>query len=412
MKCELSKTLLFTCSSGLMLVLVFTFSFDSSLIIPKAYAVNLIVEQNTCKTTLNGFWDVPNNACITPGFAVDSTDSLTIPSGVFLVVNIGGTITNSGTINNNGGIGTGGTINNNSGGIINNNGGGFFDNIGGTITNSGTINNNIGGTFINSGTIDNYCHAALTNNGAFTGSLVVTLCNVTATTTLSSLQTPSTFSQQVTFTATVSLSTATRTIQFQVDGTDFGSPVALSGGTATLVTSSLSVRTHSVTASYGGDSNFAGNTSSALTQTVNKRITVTSITPNPASIVIGKSIQFTATVIDTDIGTTIDPSGHVTFSGGGGGSFSPSSCALLSGACALTYTPSSSGSITITGSYLGDSTHDTSSGTSTVTVLGDGHGHGNDGNDGNEGNSGNHESGDNHEEDKTNVNEKNGHDNS
>src|SRR2546426_357729 len=319
MKCELSKTLLFTCSSGLMLVLVFTFSFDSSLIIPKAYAVNLIVEQNTCKTTLNGFWDVPNNACITPGFAVDSTDSLTIPSGVFLVVNIGGTITNSGTINNNGGIGTGGTINNNSGGIINNNGGGFFDNIGGTITNSGTINNNIGGTFINSGTIDNYCHAALTNNGAFTGNLVVTLCNVTATTTLSSLQNPSTFSQQVTF---------------------------------------------------------------------------------------------TATVIDTDIETTIDPSGHVTFSGGGGGSFSPSSCALLSGACALTYTPSSSGSITITGSYLGDSTHDTSSGTSTVTVLGDGHGHGNDGNDGNEGNSGNHESGDNHEEDKTNVNEKNGHDNS
>src|SRR3989442_1842486 len=408
MKCELSKTLLFTCSSGLMLVLVFTFSFDSSLIIPKAYAVNLIVEQNTCKTTLNGFWDVPNNACITPGFAVDSTDSLTIPSGVFLVVNIGGTITNSGTINNNGGIGTGGTINNNSGGIINNNGGGFFDNIGGTITNSGTINNNIGGTFINSGTIDNYCHATLTNNGAFTGNLVVTLCNVTTTTTLSSLQNSSTFSQQVTFTATVSPSSATGTIQFQVDGTDCGSLVTLSGGTATLVTSSLSVGTHSVTASYGGDSNFAGNTSSALTQTVNKRVTITSITPNPASIVIGKSIQFTATVTDTDTGAVTNPSGHVTFSSGGEGSFSPSSCALLSGACAVTYTPSSSGSITITGSYLGDSTHDTSSGTSTVTVLGDGHGHGNDDN---EGNSGNHEGGDNHEKDKTNVNEEKGHDN-
>src|SRR3989454_2183076 len=176
MKCELSKTLLFTCSSGLMLVLVFTFSFDSSLIIPKAYAANLIVEQNTCKTTLNGFWDVPNNACITSGFALDSTDSLTIPSGAFLVVNIGGTITNSGTINNNGGIGTGGTINN-SGGIINNNGGGFFDNIGGTIINSRTINNNIGGIFINSCTIDNYFHPTLTNNAVFTVNPVLTLFN-------------------------------------------------------------------------------------------------------------------------------------------------------------------------------------------------------------------------------------------
>ena len=408
MKCELSKTLLFTCSSGLMLVLVFTFSFDSSLIIPKAYAVNLIVEQNTCKTTLNGFWDVPNNACITPGFAVDSTDSLTIPSGVFLVVNIGGTIANSGTINNNGGIGTGGTINNNFGGTINNNGGGFFDNIGGIIINSGTINNNIDGTFINSGTIDNYCHATLTNNGAFTGNLVVTLCNVTATTTLSSLQNPSTFSQQVTFTATVSPSSATGTIQFQIDGTNFGSPVALSGGTATLTTSSLSVGTHSVTASYGGDSNFAGSTSSALTQTVNKRVTVTSITPNAASIVIGKSIKITATVTDTDTGAVSNPSGHVTFFSSGEGSFSPSSCVLSSGACAVTYTPSSSGSITITGSYLGDSTHDTSSGTSTITVLVGGHGHGNDDN---EGNNGNHESGDNHEKENNDVNEKQGHDN-
>jgi hypothetical protein len=38
---------------------------------------------------------------------------------------------------------------------------------------------------------------------------------------------------------------------------------------ATYSTSTLSVGSHSITAVYGGDTNFAGSTSSTLTQTVN-----------------------------------------------------------------------------------------------------------------------------------------------
>jgi hypothetical protein len=45
--------------------------------------------------------------------------------------------------------------------------------------------------------------------------------------------------------------------------------VSLSGGKATLSTSTLSVGPHSITATYSGDTNYAGSISSVLTETVN-----------------------------------------------------------------------------------------------------------------------------------------------
>ena len=51
----------------------------------------------------------------------------------------------------------------------------------------------------------------------------------------------------------------------------------LSGGTATFATSSLSVSGHTITAVYGGDTNFTGSTSSGLTQTVNKGATTAAL---------------------------------------------------------------------------------------------------------------------------------------
>src|SRR5262249_6049230 len=76
----------------------------------------------------------------------------------------------------------------------------------------------------------------------------------TSTVVVSSLN-PATAGKPVTFTATVtagSPSTAapTGTVQFQVDGANLGSPVALSGGSAGITTSSLTVGTHTITALY------------------------------------------------------------------------------------------------------------------------------------------------------------------
>jgi Bacterial Ig-like domain (group 3) len=81
----------------------------------------------------------------------------------------------------------------------------------------------------------------------------------TNATVLASLN-PSELGQSVTFTATVGATSATPTgtVQFKIDGANSGAPVTLNGsGVAQLTTSSLTVGTHTVTADYSGDGDFA-----------------------------------------------------------------------------------------------------------------------------------------------------------
>jgi hypothetical protein len=94
--------------------------------------------------------------------------------------------------------------------------------------------------------------------------------NLTPTTTsLTSLPNPSAVGQSVTFTATVTgSSTPTGKVTFKDGGKSLGS-VTLSSGQAVLSTASLKRGSHSITATYGGDSNFATSTSPVYTQVVN-----------------------------------------------------------------------------------------------------------------------------------------------
>ena len=86
------------------------------------------------------------------------------------------------------------------------------------------------------------------------------------TTTLTSSSNPSAFGQPVTFTATVAASSPgtgspTGTVTFKDGSTTLGSGTltTTSGVTAaTFTTSTLSVGSHAITASYGGDANFVG----------------------------------------------------------------------------------------------------------------------------------------------------------
>jgi hypothetical protein len=93
-----------------------------------------------------------------------------------------------------------------------------------------------------------------------------------AVATLTSSATPSLFGQPVTFTATVSAlagaATPTGSVDFvdRTTNTDLGT-VALSGGTASVTTSSLAGGTHVIEAIYGGDGTFLG-TSGSFTQSV------------------------------------------------------------------------------------------------------------------------------------------------
>ena len=122
------------------------------------------------------------------------------------------------------------------------------------------------------------------------------------TTGVTSSVNPSAFGQSVTFTATVtpgSGSGQTGTVQFVIDGSNFGNPVTLSGGTAQTSTSSLSVSgsPHTVSATYSGDGSFTGSTGSLSGgQTVNKADTTTGVTSSLNPSAFGQTVTFTATV--------------------------------------------------------------------------------------------------------------------
>ena len=89
------------------------------------------------------------------------------------------------------------------------------------------------------------------------GQIVNAVANVGVTSTLN----PSAYGQAVSFSATVTGSNPTGTVQFTIDGSAFGSPVALVSGTAVSGSiSTLSVGNHSVAATYSGDANNGGST--------------------------------------------------------------------------------------------------------------------------------------------------------
>ncbi len=113
----------------------------------------------------------------------------------------------------------------------------------------------------------------------------------------------------MTFTATVTGSSPTGTVQFKDNGVNLGTPVTLSGGVATLTTSALTPGNHSITAVYSGDTNNAGSTSPVLTQTVNQAATTTALSSSLNPSQVGQAVTFTATV--TSGGGT--PTGTVTF---------------------------------------------------------------------------------------------------
>lgn len=94
---------------------------------------------------------------------------------------------------------------------------------------------------------------------------------------------PSTFGQSVTFTATVTPSTATGTVTFK-DGSTTIVSGALSGGVASFSTSTLTAAVHTIKAVYSGDTNYL-TSQDALAQTVNKA--VLTVTANSASRAYG-----------------------------------------------------------------------------------------------------------------------------
>jgi subtilase family serine protease len=111
------------------------------------------------------------------------------------------------------------------------------------------------------------------NYKAVTSSVLsVTVSKATPTIALSSSSNPAKAGTSVTFTATVTGPTGatapTGTVTFK-DGTTTLGTGTIASGKATYSTTSLAKGTHSITAVYGGNSNYLTATSSVLSQTIN-----------------------------------------------------------------------------------------------------------------------------------------------
>ncbi len=122
------------------------------------------------------------------------------------------------------------------------------------------------------------------------------------TTAVTSSANPSTYGSAISFTATVTSAggTPTGTVQFAVDGSPFGGPVPLAGGSASsLLISTLAVGTHPVTAEYvPDDSNLfdAGSGSLPTGQVVDRAAVTVALSATPAEWEVSVPVVFRATV--------------------------------------------------------------------------------------------------------------------
>lgn len=167
---------------------------------------------------------------------------------------------------------------------------------------------------------------------------------------------PSAFGQSVTFTATVTSNVPgevpTGAVVFVADGDELGTASLDASGVARLTTGGLSVGPHELIARYEGDENFASEDSDALSQTVDRAETTTSLVSSSISSVAGASVTFNATVLVNAPGAG-KPTGYVVFRSGddelGQGALDDAGVATFSTSSLST------GAHAITAKYEGDS---------------------------------------------------------
>ena len=141
-------------------------------------------------------------------------------------------------------------------------------------------------------------------------------------TAVSSSVNPSAFGQSVTFAATVTNTSAngagtpTGSVQFVIDGTNYGTAVALVNGSASVSDAALNVNgsPHTVYAVYtNSDGNYTGSTSPNFSQTVDADSTATAVSSNHNPPDFGQTVTFTATVTNTSANGAGTPTGSVQF---------------------------------------------------------------------------------------------------
>ena len=155
---------------------------------------------------------------------------------------------------------------------------------------------------------------------------------------------PVTLSTTVTGTVAGGSGVPTGTVAFDNGTTFVGSGTINGSGVATFAESSLAPGSHTLTASYGGDLNFAGSDDTAsgtkLVETVSGQATTSTTVTAPTgtpTIFYGSKVTFTATVADTSAGSVATPTGSVTFTTKSGSTVLASEVVALNSSGVATY---------------------------------------------------------------------------
>jgi sugar lactone lactonase YvrE len=171
---------------------------------------------------------------------------------------------------------------------------------------------------------------------------------------------PEPITATVTSTATASLLTGS--VTFTSNGTALGTGT-LSNGTATI-NPPFAVGAYSIVATYAGNSNLGGSTSTAYSLSIVAATTTTKLTVTPTTAALGSTITFSATVT----GNGVAPTGKVTFMAGTTVLGTPQT--LTNGTAVLTDSSLAVGTYAITAVYSGDVNNGVSTSTATNLTIG------------------------------------------
>jgi len=187
--------------------------------------------------------------------------------------------------------------------------------------------------------------------------LTETVGQIATVTTLSSDANPLNAGATLHLTANLSLApgaiaygVATGSVTFRDGSVVLGAVGINSSGQAILAISTLNVGSHSLTASFAGNANYAASSSSALTQTVQQTATQTTLSSSGSTSLAGKPAAFSVAVTST----TGVPAGQVSFRDG---STVLGTVTLSAGTATFSISTLGRGTHSITAVYLGNSNY-------------------------------------------------------
>ena len=164
-----------------------------------------------------------------------------------------------------------------------------------------------------------------------------------------------------------STTTATGTVSLTVDGSPQASPVALVNGSAAYSFSSSTTGSHTIAATYSGDSKYTASAGSVTVTVTGNQSSNTILSAAATTLAAGASDLVTITVASGSASSTATPTGSLTITVDN--SLQTPTLTLANGSATYSFSSMTAGSHTISAAYSGDSIYAPSTGSVTVNVV-------------------------------------------